>query len=272
MFPEAHEACIRLAVVRRSQQNPRSRALAAHLGRSCKLATLPGAALLRLLSHVSGASARDRLRRHRRPLNSSQLAPPRAPAAVARRVDSLTLLASATVFSAPCAGFVCVNFFLQRDHSEDEWFRHHVIQPAYNIAFAMQQYVRNNGSLKDHPKRPNYDDLNEYFWNRRWLDHNKNYHDEDAQFFWGKKYNKGFLIDLDPKTGKVNEHTHLHDTKHAARTAFLLRVMGMMRSHLRAHFPSLFVFFCFLFSLFRCSCKKKATRLSVRRKTAPVWC
>ena len=38
--------------------------------------------------------------------------------------------------------------------SQDEWFRHHVIQPAYNIAFAMQQYVRNNGSLKDHPKRP----------------------------------------------------------------------------------------------------------------------
>jgi hypothetical protein len=49
----------------------------------------------------------------------------------------------------------------------------------------------------------NYDDLNEYFWNRRWLDHNKNYHDEDAQKFWGLKYNKGFLIDLDAKTGKV---------------------------------------------------------------------
>jgi hypothetical protein len=76
---------------------------------------------------------------------------------------------------------------IDRDHMGDDWFRCHVIQPAYNIAFAMQQYVRNNGSLKDHPKRPNYDDLNEYFWNRRWLDHNKNYHDEDAQFFWGKK-------------------------------------------------------------------------------------
>lgn len=84
----------------------------------------------------------------------------------------------------------------------------------------MQQYVRNNGSLKDHPKRPNYDDLNEYFWNRRWLDHNKNYHDEDAQFFWGKKYNKGFLIDLDPKTGKVKRKHIWHRQKHAARTVF----------------------------------------------------
>jgi len=52
---------------------------------------------------------------------------------------------------------------IDRDHMHDEWFRCHVIQPAYNIAFAMQQYTRNNGSLKDHPKRPNYDDLNEYF-------------------------------------------------------------------------------------------------------------
>ena len=66
------------------------------------------------------------------------------------------------------------------------------------------------------------DDLNEYFWNRRWLDHNKNYHDEDREKFWGLKYNKGFLIDLDPKTGKVIQQKAGkkadEDKKDAART------------------------------------------------------
>jgi len=93
---------------------------------------------------------------------------------------------------------------MDRDHMNDEWFRCHVIQPAYNIAFAMQQYTRNSGSLKDHPKRPNYDDINEYFWNRRWLDHNKTYHDQDATHFWGIKYNRdGRTIEADAK-GKVS--------------------------------------------------------------------
>lgn len=62
---------------------------------------------------------------------------------------------------------------IDRDHMDDEWFRCHVIQPAYDIAFAMQQYTRNNGSLKDHPKRPNYDDLNEYFCTQKTTNMNR---------------------------------------------------------------------------------------------------
>ena len=86
------------------------------------------------------------------------------------------------------------------DHSRDDWYRRHVIEPAYNIVQAMMQYQRNNGTLKDHVSRPHYDDINEYFWNRRWLDAGKNYHNEDTQHFWGNKFLKQ-AIDVDAKTG-----------------------------------------------------------------------
>ena len=85
------------------------------------------------------------------------------------------------------------------DHSRDEWYRRHVIEPAYNIVAALMLYQRNNGTLKDHIARPHYDDVNEYFWNRRWLDHGKNYHDEDGEHFWGAKFIKQ-AIDVDPNT------------------------------------------------------------------------
>ena len=152
-----------------------------------------------------------------------------------------------------CPEFLCFIFYrmaierqrvidsglIDRDHMHDEWFRCHVITPAYNIAFAMQQYQRNNGTLKDHQKRPNYDDLNEYFcqWNiskhtralvgsestnrdadlpsvllcllspgnRRWLDHNKNYHDEDQEKFWGLKVSSGSALVLHARVVAVSD-------------------------------------------------------------------
>ena len=85
------------------------------------------------------------------------------------------------------------------DHSRDEWYRQHVVEPAYNIVAALMNYQRNNGTLKDHVARPHYDDVNEYFWNRRWLDAGKTYHNEDAEHFWGAKFIKQ-AIDIDPNT------------------------------------------------------------------------
>ena len=90
---------------------------------------------------------------------------------------------------------------LPADHSRDEWYRQHVIQPAYGLVASLMTYQRNNGTLKDHVSRPHYDDVNEYFWNRRWLDAGRNYHNEDAQHYWGTKFLKQ-AVDFDPKTGQ----------------------------------------------------------------------
>ena len=88
---------------------------------------------------------------------------------------------------------------IEFDHSSDEWYRRAVIEPTYNIISSMQQYYRNNGTLKDHNFRPHYDDMNEFFWRRTWIDAGMNYHNEDVKNWWGNTFVVD-TIDLDPKT------------------------------------------------------------------------